>query len=318
MSEKNIDMNEMLGNMAQTSDEEKKITDVTEIQEENVDIESYINVFPGNGLNLRELVHLSARIPVNMVMVAGPYASGKTTLIVMMYHLFREGLNKKLRFRGSKTMLGYWKRSEKLMQYSANEKPEVDRTPLGFSDNFLHLSLVDSAGNERDVVFIDIPGELFSEEGEIKELEELFPDIANMIVVIDMQEFQNNFARRIVGLNTKAMMSSLIKYHILSNSTSLQIVCTKMDSIKETENMDTCKEYVKKVFDDIEENYRDKIGSLSLQFVSALELDKEEECRHLEDILEKCVLQCSAHVERNTEIDIKSLTREIDKFGLRR
>ncbi|MCI9536791.1 MAG: hypothetical protein HFG35_00680, partial [Eubacterium sp.] len=93
MSEQSIDMNEMLGNTAQTSDEEKKVTDATEIQENKVDDESYINVFPGNGLNLRELVHLSAKIPVNMVMVAGPYASGKTTLMVMMYHLFREGLN---------------------------------------------------------------------------------------------------------------------------------------------------------------------------------------------------------------------------------
>lgn len=318
MSEQSIDMNEMLGNTAQTSDEEKKITDVTEVQEENVDIESYINVFPGNGLNLRELVHLSAKIPVNMVMVAGPYASGKTTLMVMMYHLFREGLNKKLRFRGSKTMLGYWKRSEKLMQYSANEKPEVDRTPLGFSDNFLHLSLVDSEGNERDVVFIDIPGEVFDEEGETKELEELFPDIANMIVVMDMQKIQNNLERRIVSLNTKAMLSNLIKYHILSNSTSLQILCTKMDSIKEVENIEKCKEYVKKVFDEIKEDYGDKVKSLSIHFVSALELDNEEECRHLEDVLENCVSQCSAHVERTTEIDFDYLPREIDKFGLRR
>lgn len=318
MSEQSIDMNEMLGNTAQTSDEEKKVTDATEIQENKVDDESYINVFPGNGLNLRELVHLSAKIPVNMVMVAGPYASGKTTLMVMMYHLFREGLNKKLRFRGSKTMLGYWERSEKLMQYSANERPEVDRTSLGFSDNFLHLSLVDSEGNERDVVFIDIPGEVFDEEGEVKELEELFPDIVNMIVVMDMQKIRNSSERRIVGLNTKAMLSNLIKYHILSKSTSLQIVCTKMDSIKEVEDIEKCKEYVKKVFDEIEKNYGDKVRNLSMHFVSALELDKEGECRHLESILENCVSQRSAQVERTAEIDFDYLPREIDKFGLRR
>ena len=318
MSEQSIDMNEMLDNMAQTSEHEKKVTDATEIHEKNVDNESYINVFPGNGLNLRELVHLSARIPVNMVMVAGPYASGKTTLMVMMYHLFREGLNKKLRFRGSKTMLGYWKRSEKLMQYSANEKPEMDRTSLGFSDNFLHLSLIDSEGNEKDVVFIDIPGEVFDEDGGVKELEELFPDIANMIVVMDMQKIRNNSERRIVGLNTKALLSNLIKYRILSKSTSLQIVCTKMDSIKEVENLDKCKGYVMKVFDEIEKNYGDKVGSLSIHFVSALELDKEEECRHLEGVLENCVSQRSVHVERTTEIDFDNLPREIDKFGLRR
>lgn len=53
MSEQSIDMNEMLGNTAQTSDEEKKVTDATEIQENKVDDESYINVFSGNGLNLR-------------------------------------------------------------------------------------------------------------------------------------------------------------------------------------------------------------------------------------------------------------------------
>lgn len=318
MSEQSVDMNEMLDNTAQTSDEEKKIADATDVQEQNVDIESYINVFLGNGLNLRELVHLSARIPVTMVMVAGPYASGKTTLMVMMYHLFREGLNKKLRFRGSKTMRGYWKRSEKLMQYSANEKPEVDRTSLGFSDNFLHLALLDSKGDERDFVFVDIPGEVFDEEGEVKELEELFFDIENMIVVIDMQKIRDSSERRIVALNTKAMLSNLIKYHILSKSTSLQIVCTKMDSMKGAENLDKCKEYVKKVFGEIETNYRDKVEDLSIHFVSALELDDEEECRHLEDILENCVPKHTAYAERITENDFEHLSREFDKFGLRR
>lgn len=318
MSEKNIDMNEMLDNTAQTSDKEKKIADATDVQEESVDIESYINVYPGNGLNLRELVHLSARIPVTMVMVAGPYASGKTTLMVMMYHLFREGLNKKLRFRGSRTMRGYWKRSEKLMQYSANEKPEVDRTSLGFSDNFLHLSLVDSEGNEKDVVFVDIPGEVFDEEEEVKELEELFSDIENMIIVVDMQKIQNSSERRIVALNTKAMMSNLIKYHILSKSTSLQIACTKMDSIKGVEDFDQCTGYINKVFSEIEKNYADKVGCLNIHFVSALDLDDEEECGRLEEILEHCVSKCSAHMERTAEIDLNYLPREIDKFGLRR
>lgn len=317
MSEQGIDMNEMLDNTAQTSDKEKKLADATGGQEESVDIESYINVFPGNGLNLRELVHLSARIPVTMVMVAGPYASGKTTLMVMMYHLFREGLNKKLRFRGSRTMRGYWKRSEKLMQYSANEKPEVDRTSLGFSDNFLHLAIADSKGNEKDVIFVDIPGEVFNEEGEVKELEELFADIENMIVVIDMQMIHSS-ERRIATLNTKAMMSNLIKYHILSKATSLQIVCTKMDRLKGTEDLEQCKGYIREFFGEIEKNYADKVGSISINYVSALDLGDEDECGHLEEILANCVSKCSPYVERKTEIDINYLIREIDKFGLRR
>lgn len=318
MSEQSIDMNEMLDNTAQTSDKEKRIADATDVQKESADIESYINVFPGNGLNLRELMHLSARIPVTMVMVAGPYASGKTTLMVMMYHLFREGLNKKLRFRGSRTMRGYWKRSEKLMQYSANEKPEVDRTSLGVSDKFLHLALVDTKGDERDVIFVDIPGEMFDEEREIKELEELFADIENMIIVMDMQEIRDSSKRRIVALNTKAMMSNLIKYRILSKSTSLQIVCTKMDSIKETEALEQCKGYVNKVFSGIEKNYADKVGSISIHFVSALNLDDEEECEHLEEILDNCVSKCSIYMERETENNFDYLSREFHKFGLRR
>lgn len=318
MSEQSMDMNEMLDNTAQTSSEEKKIGDAAGVQEESVDIESYINVFPGNGLNLRELMHLSARIPVTMVMVAGPYASGKTTLMVMMYHLFREGLNKKLRFRGSRTMRGYWKRSEKLMQYSANEKPDMDRTSLGFSDNFLHLALVDTKGDERDVVFVDIPGEVFNEVGEIKELEELFADIENMIVVIDMQKIRESSKRRITVLDTKVMMSNLIKYRILSKSTSLQIVCTKIDSIKEDEALEQCKGYVNKVFSEMEKNYADKVGNISIHFVSALNLEDEEECEHLEEILDNCVSKCSINMEKKTENNLDYLPREIDKFGLRR
>lgn len=312
-----MDMNLMLDNSAQTSDNKKNSVNSIGYQDENSDKDSYTDVFPGNGLNLRELFHLSARIPVTMVMVAGTFESGKTTLVVMMYHLFREGLNAKLRFRGSKTMLGYWKRSEKLMQYSANEEPQMDRTSLGFSDNFLHLSLVDSKGKEKDVVFIDLPGEAFGEGGDIKELGELFPDIVNMIVVIDMKKIRDKSKRRGENLNTKAMLSNLIKCHILSKATSLQIVCTKMDSVKETENLDKCKSYVEKIFDEIKKEYGGMVGSLRMHFISALEIDKKEECRYLEDILENFVLTRPTSAEETIGINLDNLPREIDKFGLR-
>ena len=131
MDNQMIDIDEMLANEAQTNIEEGKdkvslegVPTEYNISEINAD---YEYIFSGKAMIERELLHYSSRKTVRMVLVAGPFESGKTTLMVMMYHLFREGLNQKIMFKGSRTMKGFWERSEKLLLNSGNKKPKVDR-----------------------------------------------------------------------------------------------------------------------------------------------------------------------------------------------
>lgn len=319
VDEQKVNMGEILEPRVTTVEREDKILNNNHMKSSDSEAEeSYITVFHGDAMDSKDLLPLSSRTPINMIMVAGPFASGKTTLMVMMYHFFREGLNETLMFRGTRTMQGFAKRSKMLMQYSAKDCPDMERTSLKSSDCFLHLAVVDHTGKESDLVFADISGERFSEESYIKEMSELFSDIDHLIVVIDMEKIKDKSERRNVGRDTKSMLSQLLKYHILSKTTMLQVVCTKMDSLGSDTESEEHRQYAMKIYSEIEKYYINEVSEIKLCFVSALNLDDQKECKNIEKILHNCTLKSEGNINNYTKENTMVPIREFDKYGLRR
>ena len=107
MDDQRLDVNEILDNEVVISGDES--TDIKENETSEVNAKSYtenelhseeyVVIYSGKAMTERELLSFSARNNnVSLIMVAGAYASGKTTLMVMMYRLFLEGKNKTLHF----------------------------------------------------------------------------------------------------------------------------------------------------------------------------------------------------------------------------
>ena len=96
----------------------------------NVSNSTYYILSRGEALNKEELYQMSAKEDINVVLVVGPPASGKTTLEVMIYCLFREGRNKELFFAGSKSLNGFKSRMEKMLYSSGEKTPEMERTSI--------------------------------------------------------------------------------------------------------------------------------------------------------------------------------------------
>lgn len=143
MDDQRLDVNEILDNEVVISGDES--TDIKENETSEVNAKSYtenelhseeyVVIYSGKAMTERELLSFSARNNnVSLIMVAGAYASGKTTLMVMMYRLFLEGKNKTLHFKSSNTMKGYWERGYNLMQNSGRGTPVVERTPSAATD----------------------------------------------------------------------------------------------------------------------------------------------------------------------------------------
>lgn len=319
MDDQKVNMGEILENRVTTVAQEDKLSNHNHMIASDSETEdNYITVFHGEALDSEDLLLLSSRTSVNMIMVAGPFASGKTTLMVMMYHFFREGLNKKMMFRGTRTMRAFLKRSNMLMQYSAKESPDMERTLLKLSDCFLHLAVIDNCGKESDLVFADISGERFGQESYIREMSELFSDVDHLIVVLDMEKIKNKLERRNVGRYTKSMLSHLLKNHILSKSTMLQVVCTKMDSLGSDSESEEHRQYARKIYSEIEENYKNEVAQMTLCFVSALNLDDQKECENIENILQNCTWKSESIMNNDLKENQRVLIREFDKYGLRR
>ena len=271
--------------------------------------EDYVYIYRGKALNQEELFRFSAREDVKQVLVAGPYSSGKTTLIVMLYYLFLEGHNHTLRFAGSLTLNGFKSRSEKLRLSSGEARPLVDRTSRSEQDLYLHLALADESGRKGNLILTDISGEKFSSEY-MDELSESYGDCENVILTVDGEKLQDPLQRRDEIFQSIQLLKQLLNSGIVTKRSKLQIVCTKRDLIEKGPCFEKTIDYLK--------NNRDKflkVSSLEFHLISALKLDSGSSAESLEKIMLRC-LESEEH-ETITSFKEPALQRYFDKFKMR-
>lgn len=326
MDNQKLDINEMLGNEATISEEngirDEKIfpdeenVNVDDIEEKRED-DRYVYVHSGRAMTERELLHFSAKNKVNMVMVAGPFESGKTTLLVMMYYLYREGLNKITKFKSSYTMQGYWERSQKLLLNSGNASPNIDRTSRDSQDLFLNLSLLDEKNRLRNLVFSDISGEVFNDPSFLNELPDYFLDCENVLLILDGEKIGNIMKRRSAIHEITIMMNNLIKHNFVTTNTNLQVICTKNDWIKKQPNSEEIETYVDKQYEKLKKTYASYVERIKFYKISALNLSDINECNNLEQVIRNCFEESCACNEINEEQEVV-LNRAFEYYGLRK
>lgn len=277
--------------------------------------EDYVYVYRGKALSQEELFRFSAREDINLVLVAGPYSSGKTTLVVMLYYLFLEGYNHALYFAGSMTLNGFKSRSKKLCLSSGEAKPLVDRTSRSERDRYLHLALMDENDRKGNLVLTDISGELFSSEY-MDELSELYGDCENVILTVDGEKLQDPKERQNEIFQSIRLLKQLLNSGIITKRSKLQIVCTKRDLIEAGSHPEKTIDYLKTQRDRIKEDYTSEVASLEFHLISALKLDHEATSKSLEKIM----LNCMEREERKIITSFKEpeLQRYFDKFKVRR
>lgn len=284
------------------------------LEEEQSD--EYISIYSGRALKSEELFYFSAKEDVNMVLVAGPYASGKTTLIIMLYRLFLKGYNKKLFFAGSKTMEGFRERSENLLYKSGQSEPFVARTSRAAEDRYLHLSVLDEERRKENVFFADVSGETFSDSSGLKMMAEDFSDSENVIVVIDGEKVCDASERNGSIFAAELLLRRLLNKKIITKRTKLQIVYTKKDKIDACEKKDAILKYLKEKEQNFINNFKQYVYSVKCIYLSALS-EEPEECKKLEQILQNCM----EIVSNNDNSDLQTIgykvIRNFDKFQVR-
>lgn len=321
MDNQKIAIDEILGNDVKINSKKDIQEDITLEETTYSDAEAELNqdyeyIHSGEAMNERELLHFSSRNKVQLVLVAGPYESGKTTLMVMMYHLFREGLNKDIAFKSSYTMKGYWKRSDGILLNSGNGKLKTERTYRTNQDLFLNLEIVNEKKQVKNLIFTDISGELFSDVNFLKDLPDYFVDSRNVILVMDGHAMGDVTRRRGTIHDLKIMLGNLIKYEIITKRTNLQVVCTKMDMISIREDSAECEKYIISKYEEIKNAYGQYVAQMNLYKISALSLQEPSESKVLEQIIKNCMEEKDVQLETNV-ISHRILERSFDRYGLR-
>lgn len=121
----------------------------------------------GNSLGLRDIELVTACRPATVVGVIGPFNSGKTTLLTLIYLLIQHGERLKSGIFAGSLSLGGWENLAASLRWTQSLggptfPPHTSRT-AGRRPGMLHLVLNDLSKTRRDFLFTDPPGEWFSE-----------------------------------------------------------------------------------------------------------------------------------------------------------
>jgi hypothetical protein len=118
----------------------------------------------GSTMGLQDMEYLSSTSQVTVVGITGVASAGKTTFLATLYCLLRHGHNiGDYSFAGSITLTGWenitwylsWKQNNDI-QFPPHTTSNAGRIP-----GLLHLSLANSSGEKKELVFTDAPGEWF-------------------------------------------------------------------------------------------------------------------------------------------------------------
>ena len=276
--------------------------------------EDYVCVYRGEALNDEELFQLSAREKIRQVLIAGPYSSGKTTLIVMMYFLFLEGRNRVLKFGGSLTINGFKQRLQNLLLSSGEEKPIVERTPRTELNRYLHLNLEDHDGRKDNLILTDVSGELFCAE-DMESLSDLYLACENVILILDGEKIVHPRQRQRERMTFTLMLRNLLKNGIITKNSKVQIVCTKKDLIDKGDDSKETYAFLEDSWNFIQSNYEALVDSLEFYTVSALTIEDEETQNDFETIILRC-LEID-HCEVTVPHKKPKLQRFFDKYEVR-
>jgi hypothetical protein len=112
-------------------------------------------------LSLTEAEEVTARALSRVVLVAGEYASGKTTLVVELWAQFLQGPFGEWSFKGSKTLAALDKRHRPARVASGRARASTDRTQDD-DMRLLHLEL-STSDRTANLLMSDVKGEFFDD-----------------------------------------------------------------------------------------------------------------------------------------------------------
>lgn len=135
------------------------------IEEEREASEYFVRIpWTGNTFGLQDLNFLSSTSKVILIGIAGVASAGKTTFLATLYCLLRHGYTiGDYKFAGSLTIIG-WENIAWYLSWKPNNEiqfPPHTSSNAGRIPGLLHISLRNSKGEKKELVFTDAPGEWF-------------------------------------------------------------------------------------------------------------------------------------------------------------
>lgn len=180
----------------------------------------YIDLnYTGDALDENELSKFQLKCRPKVIAVLGDTGSGKSTLIQSIYEAFQRGSFNGKTFHGSKTLIGFDKRSYLARLASNSSAASTPRTAIGDGVKYYHVS-VRCDNTLRHIIIADRAGEYYNQccndPSLIKQFQEMY--IADEIVLL-------LDGSKIIDINFRSItIANLRKYlRIINDVVSLEV-----------------------------------------------------------------------------------------------
>jgi hypothetical protein len=196
-------------------------------------LQRWVNLGGDVALTPSEANQLAARHPCRLVLVAGEFESGKTTLLVELYARFLHGPFAGADFGGSATLRALDARHHPARENSGRAVPTTERTQ-DEDMRLLHLR-VRRHGSLHNLLFSDIRGEFFEAIADRADAIEYVPLAARAdvcLVLVDGAAIADLRRRQTAVTRARLLLGGLADSEGLQPGTKTVIVLTKVDLIE--------------------------------------------------------------------------------------
>ncbi len=232
----------------------------------------------GRALSLQETYDVMASENTALVVLVGPSGCGKTTIEATLYQMFQRGKVSNYAFAGSKTIQGYEDRSFYTRINSKQNIATTPRTNLGSQELFLHLRLFDDNKKRKfNYLFADLSGEdihanMANTESIVQHIPFLkFAD--SLAVILDGERLADKHQRNGVIEEVFTMIRTIFDAGLYTASTKVQLVISKYDKFKLTDECSTS-HFIELKVQELSSLIQNYIEIVTLHKVAAMPKDK--------------------------------------------
>jgi hypothetical protein len=193
----------------------------------------------GEALTERQAAEVSREDLSKVIIVAGPFNSGKTTILTSLFEAFQEAPLGNFQFRGSRTLFGFERRCHLGRTESGNDEANTTHTSLREGVVFLHLALATIEQDElrhASLLLSDVSGEMFSRLRDSSTVAKEFLALAradHLCVVIDGEKISTQEGRHVARNDSRSILRSVIESGNLASKCVIDVAFTKWDIVVE-------------------------------------------------------------------------------------
>jgi hypothetical protein len=195
---------------------------------------AFVDLPSGEALTETQASEVTRQSLTRVVVLAGPSASGKTTILTSLFESLLEAPFGSFLFAGSRTMVGFERRCHDARTTSGRQIPHTGKTTTDTID-FLHLRLASATGGLRtpqSVLLSDISGERFRRLRDSTKAVQEMPMLRradDLCIVIDGEKLADPTRRHSARNDARMLLRSLIEGRALSASCRIEVVFSKWD-----------------------------------------------------------------------------------------